>query len=157
MTAPRLPIFLVSLLSTLLAMGQNKNNVAYILTAPPSSVQNVCSHYGLSKRSTIWSNSAVGVYAVTGPASVAMSTSDPQVRGWEADRNMGQPELSGTTAFNLTQSTSALLDGLKNRTVLTYFGSSVPSNYVQQPATALLRLADAHTATGLTGSGLTVA
>src|SRR5262249_1836626 len=51
----------------------------------------------------------------------------------------------------------SILDGLQGRTVINYFGASVPSNYVQQPATALLRNSDAQAATGLTGAGITIA
>jgi subtilisin family serine protease len=42
---------------------------------------------------------------------------------------------------------------LPGRTVVSFFGTSVPSNYPQQPAATIIRLVDARSATGLTGAG----
>jgi subtilisin family serine protease len=46
---------------------------------------------------------------------------------------------------------------LPGRSVVNYYGSSVASNYVKQPATALTRHGDAQSATNLTGAGVMVA
>ncbi len=53
----------------------------------------------------------------------------------------------------MTQSTTSILDTLPGRTLVTFFGSIVPSNYSTQTATNIIRLGDARTATKLTGSG----
>jgi subtilisin family serine protease len=129
----------------------------YLLTTDPSAVQSVCKSYGLTYVSTSWSNSSLhsGVYLVTAASSVSPSsvTSDSRVRGFEPNTATGVTELSGTTAANLTQSTDSILDGLPGRTVVSFFGASVPSNYPQQPAATIIRLADARSATSLTGAG----
>jgi subtilisin family serine protease len=129
----------------------------YLLTTDPSAVQSVCKSYGLTYVSTSWSNSSLhyGVYLVTASSSVSPSsvTSDSRVRGFELNTATGVTELSGTTAANLTQSTDSILDGLPGRTVVSFFGASVPSNYPQQPAATIIRLADARSATSLTGAG----
>lgn len=133
----------------------------YLLTADPGVVQSVCKSHGLAYVSTAWSNSSLhyGVYLVTAPSSTSPSSviSDSRVRGFEPNAATGVTELSGTTAANLAQSTESILDGLPSRTVVNFFGSSVPSNYLQQPATTIVRLADARSATSLTGSGTVVA
>ena len=48
----------------------------------------------------------------------------------------------------------SILDSLPGRTLVTFFGSTVPSNYTTQTATSIIRLPDARTATHLTGSGV---
>jgi len=65
--------------------------------------------------------------------------------------------LSGATVANLTQSTTSILDGLPGRTVVNYYGAPVASNYVTQPATTIIRQQDLQIASGLAGTGITVA
>ena len=129
----------------------------YLLTAYSSSMGSVCSSHGLTYVSTSWSNPNYnyGVYLVTAPSSLNPSsvTSDSRVLGFEPNIATRVTELSGTTSANLTQSTESILDSLPNRTVVGFFGASVPSNYPQQPATSIIRLSDARSATGLTGTG----
>ncbi|HEV2991986.1 MAG TPA: S8 family serine peptidase [Candidatus Angelobacter sp.] len=145
--------FVVALLLSLTLSAQTK----YLLTTYKSSVSSVCSGHGLTYVSTSWNNSnySYGVYLVTAPSSLNPSsvTSDSRVLGFEVNRSTGVPELSGATSANLTQSTEGILDSLPNRTVVSFFGVNVPSNYPQQPATSIIRLADARGATGLTGAG----
>jgi len=129
----------------------------YLLTTDPSLVQSVCKSHGLIYVSATWSSSSLryGVYVVTAPSLISPSsvTSDSRVQGFEPNLATGVTELSGTTAANLAQSTDSILDGLPGRTVVNFFGASVPSNYLLQPATSLIRLADARSATSLTGAG----
>jgi subtilisin family serine protease len=146
-------LFIFALLLSLPLAAQTQ----YLLTTDPSTVQSVCKSYGLTYLSTTWSNSSLhyGVYLVTATSSTNTTsvTSDSRVLGFEPNRSSGVPELSGTTAANLAQSTEGILDSLPSRTAVAFFGSTVPSNYPQQPATNIVRLADARGATGLTGAG----
>ncbi|HEX4606316.1 MAG TPA: S8 family serine peptidase, partial [Candidatus Angelobacter sp.] len=82
---------------------------------------------------------------------------DPDVQSFEHNRVLTVPELSGATIASLTQSTTSILDGLPGRTVVNYYGSSVASNYVKQPATALTRHGEVQSGSNLTGAGVTVA
>jgi len=129
----------------------------FVLTTAPSNVQNACGNHGLQQVSTIWNNSTTGVYLVS-----SASTPDPKIAtdvtilSFEPNQNLGVPELSGATTASLVQSTSGILETLPGRSIVSYFGANVPSNYVQQPATAIVNLAQAQ-ALKLSGSGITVA
>jgi subtilisin family serine protease len=79
--------------------------------------------------------------------------SDLRVVGFEPEQRAVLPELTGLTQPTLTQSTTSILDTLPGRTLISFFGSIVPSNYSTQTATNIIRLGDARTATKLTGSG----
>ena len=72
---------------------------------------------------------------------------------FEPEQRASLPELTGLTQPVLTQSSTSILDSLPGRTLVTFFGSTVPSNYTTQAATSIIRLGDARTATQLTGSG----
>jgi subtilisin family serine protease len=80
--------------------------------------------------------------------------SDLRVVGFEPEQRAILPELSSLTQPTLTQSTTSILDTLPGRTLVSFFGSTVPSNYTTQTATSIIRLGDARTATHLTGTGL---
>jgi len=129
----------------------------YLLSTDPSVVQSVCKSHGLVYVSATWSNSNLhyGVYLVTAGSSIttASVTSDSRVLGFEPNGATRVTELSGTTSANLAQSTEGILDSLPGRTAVSFFGATVPSNYPLQPATSIVRLADARGATGLTGAG----
>jgi len=79
--------------------------------------------------------------------------SDVLVVGFEPQQSLTLPELNGATQAALNQSTTSILDSLPGRTLVTFFGSTVPSNYTTQVATSIIRLGDARTATKLTGAG----
>jgi subtilisin family serine protease len=74
--------------------------------------------------------------------------------GFEPEQRASLPELSSLSQATLTQSTTSILDTLPGRTLVSFFGSTVPSNYTTQTATNIIRLGDARTATHLTGSGV---
>jgi len=80
--------------------------------------------------------------------------SDLRVVGFEPEQRASLPELSSLSQATLTQSTTSILDTLPGRTLVSFFGSTVPSNYTTQTATNIIRLGDARTATHLTGSGV---
>jgi subtilisin family serine protease len=138
------------LLISLPALAQDQ----FILVTTPGKTEDVCSHHGLTPVSDV---SRRGMVLVTVSSPDPRITSDSDVQGFEPNRALRVPELSGATIANLTQSTTSILDGLQGRTIIDYFGSAVPSNYVQQPATSITRISDAQSATKLTGAGMTVA
>ena len=61
--------------------------------------------------------------------------------------------VSDSRAEALAQSTESILDSLPDRTLVSFNGVTVPSNYVQQPATTIIRWQDALLSSGLTGAG----
>jgi hypothetical protein len=130
----------------------------YILTAAPSNVQTVVDSHGLTVVKELF-DGANCVMLVTSPSANATGVetevdSDLKVVSFEPEQNLSLPELNGATQATLTQSTSGILDSLVGRTLVSFFGSTVPSNYTTQTATSIIRLADARTATSLTGVGI---
>jgi subtilisin family serine protease len=138
------------LIMSLPLMAQDK----FVLVTNPAKVQDVCGRHGLTQVGQL---SKHGVFLVSTFSQDPSIATDSDVQSFEQDHALGVPELSGATIANLTQSTTSILDGLPGRSVVTYFGSSVASNYVSQPATALIRHSDAQSDTGLIGTGVTVA
>ena len=126
----------------------------YVLVTAPANVQSVCGRHGLTEITQLSSH---GVFLVSTFSPDSAIATDPDVQSFEPDRALAVPELSGTTIASLTQSTTSILDSLPGRSVVSYFGSKVASNYVQQPATAITRQRAAQAAVNLTGSGITVA
>jgi subtilisin family serine protease len=138
------------LVMSLPAMAQDK----FVLVTNPSKVQDVCGRHGLTQVTQL---SKHGVFLVTTFSQDPGIATDPEVQSFEQDHALAVPELSGATIANLTQSSTSILDGLPGRSAVKYFGAAVASNYVQQPATALIHNSDAQNATGLIGTGVTVA
>src|SRR5579859_1425984 len=126
----------------------------FVLVTSPAKVQDVCGRHGLTQ---LTQGSSHGIFLVSTSSVDPSISTDSDVQSFETDRALGVPELSGATVANLTQSSTSILDGLPGRTVVSYYGSSVPSNYVIQPATAIIRQHDLQVASGLTGTGITVA
>ena len=130
--------------------GQHK----FVLVTSPDKVQDVCGRHGLTQ---LTQGSPHGVFLVSTSSVDPTISTDSAVQSFEHDRILGVPELSGATVANLTQSSTSILDGLPGRTVVDYYGAQVASNYVTQPATAIIRQQDLQSASGLTGAGVTVA
>lgn len=128
----------------------------FVLVTAPSNVNDVCGKHGLTQLSQVASTSSAGVYLVSTSSVDPSIATDSAVTSFEANRSLGVPELSGATIASLTQSTAGILETLPGRTVVDYFGASVPSNYPQQPAVSIVRLANAQ-AVNLTGAGIVVA
>src|SRR5262249_33347392 len=130
---------------------------SYILTASPANMQGVVGRHGLTVVKELF-DGANCVMLVTSPSANISGVetevgSDVAVAGFEPEQSLALPELNGATQATLTQSTTSILDSLAGRTQVSFFGSTVPSNYTTQTATGIIRLADARTATRLTGSG----
>jgi subtilisin family serine protease len=126
----------------------------FVLVTSPAKVQDVCGRHGLTPVKQLSSH---GVFLVSTFSVDPGISTDGDVQSFEHNRALGVPELSGATIANLTQSSTSILDGLPGRAVVNYYGSSVASNYVTQPATAMIRHRDLQAASGFTGTGVTVA
>ena len=126
----------------------------FVLVTAPAKVQDVCGRHGLTQ---LTQGTSHGVFLVSTSSVDPSISTDTDVQSFESDHALGLPELSGATVANLTQSSTSILDGLPGRTVVSYYGSSVPSNYVSQPATAIIRQHDLQASSGFIGTGITVA
>jgi subtilisin family serine protease len=130
----------------------------YILTASPSNVQSVITQHGLTILRELYDGTNCVMLVSSASADIAGTEteveSDLRVVGFEPEQTASLPELSALTQPVLTQSSTSILDSLPGRTLVTFFGSTVPSNYTTQTATSIIRLGDARTATHLTGSGV---
>src|SRR6478735_7355784 len=126
----------------------------FVLVTSPAKVQDVCGRHGLTQVGQLSSH---GVFLVSGFSADPSISTDSDVQSFEHNRALGEPELSGATSASLTQSTTSILDGLPGRTIVSYFGAQVASNYVTQPATSIIRQRDVQAASSFTGSGITVA
>jgi subtilisin family serine protease len=131
---------------------------SYILTASPSNMQSVVDQHGLTVVKELYDGTNCVMLVTSVSADVAGTEteveSDLRVLGFEPEQRASLPELSSLTQPVLTQSSTSILDSLPGRTLVTFFGSTVPSNYTTQTATSIIRLGDARTATHLTGSGV---
>ncbi len=146
-------ILIITLLASISLWGQNR----FVLTTSPSKVGDVCGRHGLTPISILAGSSGSAVLLVSESSSDSTIANDPAVQSFEADRKLNVPELSGATIANLTQSTSTVLETIPGATAVSYFGSIVPSNYLQQAAASAVRLSDAQQATSLSGEGIVVA
>jgi subtilisin family serine protease len=130
----------------------------YMLAVSPTNAQSVISNHGLTVIKELY-DGPICVYLVSSASADVNSIeteveSDLRVSGFEPDQIASLPELNGLTQATLTQSNTSILDSLSGVTAVTFFGSTVPSNYTTQAATNIIRLNDARTATHLTGSGV---
>ena len=146
-------LLIVGLLMTLPLAAQTN----YILSASPANVQTVVTNHGLTVVKELYDGTNC-IMLVTSPSANVTGVeteveSDLKVVSFEPEQHPSLPELNGATQATLTQSTSGILDSLPGRTLVTFFGSTVPSNYTTQTATSIIRLGDARTATNLTGVG----
>ncbi|HZU33742.1 MAG TPA: S8 family serine peptidase [Candidatus Angelobacter sp.] len=138
------------LISSLPLMSQDQ----YVLVTAPGKAQDVCGRHGLTQITGV---SKHGVFLVSTFSPDPGIATDSDVQSFEVNHALAVPELSGATMASLTQSTTSILDGLGGRTVVNYFGASVASNYVQQPAVSITRSQEAQSSSSLTGAGVTIA
>jgi len=150
--------FRISILAVLLSALPLGAQTSYILTASPANVQSIVTSHGLTVVRELF-DGVNCVMLVTSPSSDVSGVeteveSDLRVVSFEPERRTSLPELGSLTQPILTQSSTSILDGLPGRTLVSFFGSTVPSNYTAQTATSIIRLGDARTATNLTGNGV---
>ena len=128
----------------------------FILTVSPDNVDTVLANHSLSIVKELYQGTNC-VYLVSSASSDATSVEtdvkkDLLVSGFEPDQTASLPELNGLTQATLNQSSTSILDTLP-ATGVSFFGSTVLSNYTTQTATSIIRLSDARSATNLTGAG----
>src|SRR5579859_1178443 len=150
--------FRISILAVLLSALPLGAQTSYILTASPANVQSIVTSHGLTVVRELF-DGVNCVMLVTSSSSDVSGVeteveSDLRVVSFEPERRTSLPELGSLTQPILTQSSTSILDGLPGRTLVSFFGSTVPSNYTAQTATSIIRLGDARTATNLTGNGV---
>jgi len=111
----------------------------FILRAPSAAVAAIAARHNLSIGSVTDSQSLTLVISSDArtPDQVAAELSaDSDVIAIEPDRAVAVLD-SGP---GLTQSTAAILDAIQNRAPMTYFGTTVWTSYVKQPAEDVIRL-----------------
>ena len=181
MTRKGLLIALVAMFTSLPAFAGR-----FILAVSPDVASSVAAQYGLTIVEAIPDTGLFLVTApdkVDVNQLLSTVNADPNVADFEVDDLVTSPEVTSGKSFgvlplgtpigslldatatvdgttwgsNLNQSTAGILDSVLNASVVTYFGAQVPSYYVNQTATNLIRLNDAQTVSGAVGSGSTVA
>jgi Subtilase family len=142
-------LLLVSLVTTPLMARR------FILDCSPTDAPAIATAYGLTVVKQIPNHTTFLVTAsdsVDPNQLIAQVSSDPKVTDFELDAVSNAPESVQQASLN--QSTGAILDGVSTMTVVRYFQTDAPSNYVTQPATKLIRLADAQSTFAAYGAGV---
>src|SRR3989475_4038807 len=125
----------------------------FILRCSPEAVQEVVRRHGLT---LIHSHESQDIHFVRAPATahpehfLSNLRSDPDVQGIEADTDVMFPEAR--PGLKVDQSTASILDMLRNRSVVPFYGSPVLSSYINQPAVVLIGSPEAHQLA--TGAGI---
>ena len=150
----------------------------FVLETSPSVAPAVAANYGLTIIGQIANSD---LFLVTAPDAidvtllVNMVSADPSVLDFEVDNLVTTPEASPAVAapatkssilggatittavgslLNLDQSTGGILDSVSQATVVTYYGTQVPSYYVSQTATSLINLGEEQSQYGAAGAGI---
>src|SRR6266849_4164817 len=134
---------LVTLFFALPASSATKDE--FILGCAPTALNGVASRHGMTVLTSVDSRN---IFLVRGPAGASPTQlvdeveADSDVAMFEPNRDVLVPEsLAG---LKLNQSTASVLDTLGTPSAITFFGSSVLSSYVNQPAAVLIRRAETH-------------
>src|SRR2546426_12234963 len=144
---------LVTLLGIPGAGSVSDDEGEFILRCSPEAIQEVVRRHGLT---LLRSHESQDIHFVRAPATarpehfLSHLRSDPDVKGIEADTDVMLPEAPA--GLSLDQSTASILDMLRNRSVVPFYGNPVLSSYVNQPAVMLIRSAEAHQLA--TGAGI---
>src|SRR5947209_692720 len=136
---------LVALLGIPRAGSASDDEGEFILHCSPEAIHEVVRRHGLT---LIRSHESQDIHFVRAPATAHAEhvltdlRSDPDVQGIEPDTDVMLPEAPA--GLRLDQSTASILDMLRNRSVVPFYGSPVLSSYVNQPAVVLIGSAEAH-------------
>ena len=141
-------LVILGALFVLHAAAQNN----FILHTDPANMPSVVAAYGLTVLDQVPSHGVALVTGVTSDDQVAAINSDPNVDNFEAVGQGVSPETPANIQLN--QSTTAILDNLAGRTLVTYFGVTTVSNYVNQTAVQIINLTKAQATYNATGSGV---
>src|SRR5713226_7596724 len=134
---------LVTLFFALPASSATKDE--FILSCAPTALNGVASRLGMTVLTSVDSRN---IFLVRGPAGASPTQlvdeveADSDVGLFEPNRDVLVPE--SPAGLKLNQSTASVLDTLGTPSAITFFGSSVLSSYVNQPASVLIRRAEAH-------------
>ncbi|PYU12119.1 MAG: hypothetical protein DMG29_14775 [Acidobacteria bacterium] len=115
----------------------------YILRCSPTAISGVLSRHGMT---LVRSASEYSVYLVRSPAGAPPAqylsevSADLAVAAVEPNLDLVISETP--PGLQLNQSTASILDALANPTVIPFFRTMVLSGYVNQPAAALIRVAN---------------
>src|SRR3989449_475159 len=144
---------LVTLLGIPRSGSASDDEDEFILRCSPEAIHEIVRRHGLT---LIRSQGSQDIHFVRAPATahpehfLTNLRSDPDVQGIEADTDVMFPEAPA--GLKLDQSTASILDTLRNRSVVPFYGSPVLSSYVNQPAVTVIRSAEAHQLA--TGAGI---
>ncbi|MBZ5567097.1 MAG: S8 family serine peptidase [Acidobacteriia bacterium] len=153
----RLLVFLLLTGLSVAGYGQSAPSGSRFIVRAPGNDQQVASDHGLSDVASV-PTQGVALMAPFDPAQSQQVfsdlQSDPRVQRAEQDFTALVAEVSNASAARLDQSTAAILDKLFDPTLVSYYGSTAAKGYVNQPATALIRLNCAQSNYGATGTGI---
>ena len=133
-------------LALVLVAGPAAAQKRFILHAPAADVPGIAARNGLTVVRPLDSHNH-DIFLVTADAVAPdqlverVKANEQEVVGLELDKDLIVPETSA--GLRLNQSTAAVLDALSVRGAVTFFGASVLSGYVNQPAATLIRVAEA--------------
>lgn len=149
---------LIALLLVVVGIPASAKN--FILRpAGTASVDDICTRYGMTPLKAL--DTANSVFLVAASDAVAETelinevTADVDVADFEEDTLVAVPEAQIEAALN--QSTAAILEQLTGVVPVTYYGQTVPSAYVAQPAARLIRVHDVQSSYSAYGNGVIVA
>ncbi len=118
----------------------------FILSASSSAINRLTAQYGLTLVEPL--NSEGGVYLVTAPSGVTVQqltselAGDSDVQSVEQNATMEASEIEPLS--QATYNLSAMQTALSNTATVSYYGSTVGSSYVNQPASTLIQSSQAH-------------
>src|SRR2546427_79638 len=144
---------LVTLLGIPCAGSASDDEGEFILRCSPEAIHEIVRRHGFT---LIRSHESQGIHFVLAPASARPEhflsdlRSDPDVQGIEPDIDVMLAEAR--PGLKVDQSTASILDMLRNRSVVPFYGSRVLSSYVDQPAVVLIGSPEAHQLA--TGAGI---
>ena len=131
---------------------------SYILTASPANMQGLVDRHGLTVVKELFDgvNCVMLVTSLprTSPGVETEVESDLSGVSFEPEQRRlagGTKQHDAANTYPVHHQHSGCLVG---RTLVSFFGSTVPSNYTTQTATNIIRLGDARTAARLTGTAL---
>jgi subtilisin family serine protease len=145
-----------ALLLTLSALPALAANRFILRPLDNTSVDNVCDRHGLTivsqldTHNNVFLVTASDVFSATDVITDVSGDSD--VVAIEEDRTLSTPEVNAAPSLN--QSTTAILDQISTRTVISYFGQTLPTFYAAQPALTQLDLTNAQQKLGAVGAGI---
>ena len=137
-------------LSVLFQVSSLSAQSRVVLEAKPDDVSSLTTTYNLTIQESVQNR---GIYAAssTDSATLTKILTDARVLSAEPDLDAGVSEKQPDSVAKA--STDALTTAALDRTLVSYYGATVRAAYVQQPATTIIRLAEAQSMSR-TGTGI---